>query len=145
VPSDVDVLVTHTPPKYHLDLPIALGCEHLLGELWRVQPALHVFGHVHAGKSDLLGLLKGGKEVVRWDERQARVERALARPNGFFTAILSPRSWIDLVKITFYGLAGAVWTRVWGGEIPRSTTMVLASLMYCDSGELRNLAQVVEI
>lgn len=145
VPEDTDILVTHTPPKYHLDLPVALGCEHLLQELWRVQPALHVFGHIHAGKSDLLGMLKGGKEVVRWDERQARVERALARKDGFFPAVLDPRAWVDLIKITFYAAGGAVWTRVWGGKTPRSTTMVLASLKYCNTGELRNPAQVVEI
>lgn len=145
VPRDTDVLITHTPPKYHLDLPAALGCEHLLAEVRRVQPALHVFGHVHAGRSDLLGMLKGGREVVRWDERQARVERALGRPDGFFRGVLDPRGWVDVVKITFYGLAGAVWTRIWGGKTAGSTTMVLASLMYCDSGELGNAAQVVEL
>lgn len=145
VPSGTDILVTHTPAKHHLDLPAALGCEHLLAELWRVQPRLHVFGHVHAGRSDLFGSLKGGREAVRWDERQARVERALGRRDGFFAAMLDPRAWMDLVKISFYGVVGAVWTRIWGGEMPRSTVMVLASLMYCDSGELRNEAQVVEI
>ena len=145
IPSDIDILVTHTPPKHHLDLPSGLGCEHLLAEVWRVQPTLHVFGHIHAGKSDLLGSLKGGKEVVRWDERQRRIERALSRPDGFFTAVLNPRCWIDLIKITFYGTTGALWTRIWGGKTPGSTTMVLASLMYTNSGELRNPAQVVEI
>ncbi|KAK8067498.1 hypothetical protein PG996_006610 [Apiospora saccharicola] len=45
VPEDVDILVTHGPPKGHL------GCEHLLREVWRVRSALrlHAFGHVHEG------------------------------------------------------------------------------------------------
>jgi predicted MPP superfamily phosphohydrolase len=42
VPRDTDILVTHTPPKYHLDLslPQGLGCEHLLKEVERVKPVL---------------------------------------------------------------------------------------------------------
>ncbi|KAK4917407.1 hypothetical protein LTR28_013297, partial [Elasticomyces elasticus] len=45
LPKDLDVLLTHAPPKYHLDLPAALGCEWLLKEVWRVKPRLHIFGH----------------------------------------------------------------------------------------------------
>ncbi|KAL1999678.1 hypothetical protein VTN02DRAFT_4191 [Thermoascus thermophilus] len=50
VPPDTDILVTHTPPAYHRDLsPVfSAGCPFLLAETWRVRPALHVFGHVHA-------------------------------------------------------------------------------------------------
>ena len=81
--SGIDILVTHTPPKYHLDshdsssLPIPgassggpsavlagleratfFGCEFLRQALWRTRPRLHVFGHVHEGR---------GAQVVRWD------------------------------------------------------------------------------
>lgn len=80
--SGIDILVTHTPPKYHLDshdsfsLSISsassrgsptvqngletatfLGCEFLRRALWRTKPRLHVFGHVHEGR---------GAQVVRW-------------------------------------------------------------------------------
>ena len=52
IPSGVDVLITHTPPHGILDLPtsksVHLGCPHLLHELERNKPRLHVFGHVHA-------------------------------------------------------------------------------------------------
>ena len=52
IPAGIDVLVTHTPPYGILDLPtsgnVHLGCKHLLHELERIQPRLHVFGHVHA-------------------------------------------------------------------------------------------------
>ena len=52
IPSGVDILVTHTPPYGYLDVPSSgvthLGCPHLQDELQRIQPRLHVFGHVHA-------------------------------------------------------------------------------------------------
>ncbi|KAK3049363.1 hypothetical protein LTR09_009282 [Extremus antarcticus] len=145
VPRDVDILVTHTPPKYHLDLPAALGCEHLLREVWKVQPALHVFGHIHAGKSDFVGMLKGGNEVIRWDDGQRTLEHAMTRPNGFFRGIIDPRSWLDVARVVYYGVGNVLWEQIWGGSSPDSTRMVLASLMYCNTGELRNLPQVVYI
>lgn len=53
IPAGIDVLVTHTPPYGVLDVPssggVHLGCPHLRAELQRIQPRLHVFGHVHAG------------------------------------------------------------------------------------------------
>jgi Icc-related predicted phosphoesterase len=52
IPSGVDLLITHTPPFGILDVPssggIHLGCPHLRDELQRIQPRMHVFGHVHA-------------------------------------------------------------------------------------------------
>lgn len=52
IPEGIDVLITHTPPQGILDVPssgkIHLGCPHLRNELRRIQPKLHVFGHVHA-------------------------------------------------------------------------------------------------
>lgn len=46
IPLDADVVITHGPPKYHLDLPgvTAMGDEDLLREIRRVRPAVHVFG-----------------------------------------------------------------------------------------------------
>ncbi|KAK0935330.1 hypothetical protein LTR29_013122 [Friedmanniomyces endolithicus] len=144
-PEETDVLITHTPPKYHLDLPTALGCEFLLNEVWRVRPALHVFGHVHAGKSDTLGWLKGGKEVVRWDEGQKCLERTLARPDGLVRELLNPRNWLDVMMVLAYGVMGLVWDHVWGGGQGRATLMVNASLMFNNTGELRNPPQVIDI
>lgn len=52
IPNKTDILITHTPPHGILDLPtsqsVHLGCPHLLDELERIKPQLHVFGHVHA-------------------------------------------------------------------------------------------------
>ena len=145
IPRDVDVLVTHTPPQYHLDLPAALGCESLLAEVWKVQPTLHIFGHIHAGKRDFVGELKSGREIARWDNSQRCLEQALRRPDGVFRGLLDPRSWLDIMKVCFYGLSGVLWERLMGGDYPQPTIMVLASLMYNNTGVLGNPPQVVDI
>uniref|UniRef100_M4BLI0 Calcineurin-like phosphoesterase domain-containing protein n=1 Tax=Hyaloperonospora arabidopsidis (strain Emoy2) TaxID=559515 RepID=M4BLI0_HYAAE len=52
IPTDTDVLITHTPPQGHGDLVgcTSVGCADLLHEVeLRVRPKLHVFGHVHEG------------------------------------------------------------------------------------------------
>ncbi|KAL2131148.1 hypothetical protein VTI74DRAFT_5478 [Chaetomium olivicolor] len=56
IPSDIDILVTHTPPHTHCD--DNYGCEVLRETLARVRPRLHVCGHVHQGRA---------AERVRWD------------------------------------------------------------------------------
>jgi predicted phosphodiesterase len=48
--EELDVVMTHGPAKYRLDLSSAsesLGCPHLFRALRRARPMLHVFGHVH--------------------------------------------------------------------------------------------------
>ncbi|KAF1789091.1 Metallo-dependent phosphatase-like [Phytophthora cactorum] len=52
IPTDTDVLITHTAPVGHGDLVgyQRVGCADLLREVeTRVRPKLHVFGHVHEG------------------------------------------------------------------------------------------------
>ena len=56
IPSDVDILITHGPPKGYMDVtrdwrskePIHIGSlsltKHVLG---RIKPRLHAFGHLH--------------------------------------------------------------------------------------------------
>ncbi|KAF2724553.1 Metallo-dependent phosphatase [Polychaeton citri CBS 116435] len=152
VPDDTDILITHTPPRFHLDLPSAhngegLGCGFLLGECWRVRPRAHVFGHVHAGRTETFGRWTGGKQVVRWDPRQKVVERALARSagNGLLRSMFDLRCWVDCFRIVWLGVSGLIWDKVWGGEVQRETLMVNAALMFEDSGKLGNEPQVFEI
>ena len=64
---DVDVMMTHGPPQYHLDRsehPLGrvgedkhVGCPHLFRALARAKPLLHCFGHIHEGY---------GAELVQW-------------------------------------------------------------------------------
>ncbi|KAI9843331.1 MAG: hypothetical protein M1837_006457 [Sclerophora amabilis] len=67
IPSDADVVLTHTPPQYSCDQrkdPEHVGCEALRHSLRRVRPRLAICGHVHEGR---------GIQRVRWDlERDAR-------------------------------------------------------------------------
>ncbi|KAH7360288.1 Metallo-dependent phosphatase-like protein [Rhexocercosporidium sp. MPI-PUGE-AT-0058] len=61
IPLDADIVLTHTPPKYHCDEKRerkAAGCESLREALWRIRPKLAICGHVHDGR---------GAERIRWD------------------------------------------------------------------------------
>eukprot|EP00928_Gymnodinium_smaydae_P058525 TRINITY_DN41727_c0_g1_i1.p1 TRINITY_DN41727_c0_g1~~TRINITY_DN41727_c0_g1_i1.p1 ORF type:complete len:326 (-),score=17.80 TRINITY_DN41727_c0_g1_i1:284-1261(-) len=54
VPSGADIVATHTPPAGILDASVhngdkSIGCEELKKAVFRSQPLVHIFGHVHAG------------------------------------------------------------------------------------------------
>jgi hypothetical protein len=63
--------------RCHLD-PLTLGCPHLLRELWRVRPVLHVFGHVHAGY---------GQEWLSFDRQQEAYERTVLAGGGLWNVL----------------------------------------------------------
>ncbi|TVY41460.1 putative rhamnogalacturonate lyase C, partial [Lachnellula occidentalis] len=68
IPLDSDIVITHTPPKYHCDERRdrrAAGCDGLRNALWRVRPRLAVCGHVHDGR---------GSEIVRWDLQHTSIK-----------------------------------------------------------------------
>ena len=136
IPSSTDILITHTPPSHHLDLPVGLGCEHLLKEVWRVRPRVHVFGHIHAGS---------GRENVFWNEGQKSYERVCARGDtGVFRDMVDVMAWVDVARVVYHGILGILWGRVWGGD-GSGGVMVNAALAYRDSGTLGNKPQVVDI
>ena len=61
IPLGTDIVITHTPPKYHCDESgqnEASGCKALRETLWRVRPSLAICGHVHEGR---------GAERILWD------------------------------------------------------------------------------
>lgn len=50
IPDDTDILITHGPPKGILDQTFSkskVGCSQLMKAVLRVQPKLHIFGHIH--------------------------------------------------------------------------------------------------
>ncbi len=77
IPDHVDVLITHGPPAGFGDRgPMAgrLGCADLLSRVQEVQPALHLFGHIHQDG----GVWRNGStcfaNVTTWEcERAATV------------------------------------------------------------------------
>lgn len=55
IPNDTDILVTHGPPLSVGDIVgrnggLNVGCPYLLDAVRRVEPLIHVFGHVHGGR-----------------------------------------------------------------------------------------------
>ena len=54
IPDDIDILMTHGPPLGYGDLcnsGVRAGCADLLHHImYRIQPRLHVFGHIHEGE-----------------------------------------------------------------------------------------------
>ena len=137
IPRDTDVLVTHTPPRWHLDLPIGMGCEYLLKEVWRIRPKLHIFGHVHAGR---------GREDVFWDAEQESYENLceLGQKDSSWWRLLSPRMWLSIGRMVMFGISGLLWTKVWGAET-EGTTMVNAALIDWRIGKIGYGAQIVDI
>lgn len=151
IPPTTDILITHTPPQSHLDLsPVySTGCPFLLSELWRIRPALHVFGHVHAGY---------GQEPIYWDEAQAAWERlctsrrsrskdgALGLLTGWIKDLVDVSGWVDAGRVLVYGVLGVVWAKVWGGAEVGAGWLVNAACMVegrRGEGTLGNKPQVI--
>jgi hypothetical protein len=73
VPNDVDIVMTHGPPKYILDNTAdgqSAGCEHLRRAIAKVRPRLHCFGHIHSprrGFYEAHVLNYGGEEKAELD------------------------------------------------------------------------------
>ncbi|QUC16854.1 uncharacterized protein UV8b_01095 [Ustilaginoidea virens] len=136
VPPQTDILVTHGPPKHHLDLD--LGCPQLLREVWRVKPRLHVFGHCHCAY---------GKESVYWDDMQIAYERLLSRPpRGFFRDFIPNQSWVDMSAVVFHGIHSVLWKWLMGGPgSGQGSLMVNAGQMYKNTGRAVSRSIVVDI
>ena len=55
IPENTDILITHGPPKYVLDLAldnngkglVNTGCKTLFNKVLEVKPRMHLFGHIH--------------------------------------------------------------------------------------------------
>lgn len=88
IPANTDILVTHGPPKGHLDLG-GKGCPQLLQEIRRARPRLVVFGHIHEGH--------GEDRLVYHGARSTR-DKILSADGGIFTVfamtIFTALSWI---------------------------------------------------
>ena len=61
IPNDLDILITHGPPRGILDLTVrnkSAGCENLLCKIKEVKPKIHIYGHIHEGygKIEMFGI-----------------------------------------------------------------------------------------
>lgn len=122
IPLQTDILITHGPPSYYLDIK-GSGCPALLQALWRIRPQLHVFGHIHAAR---------GVEDVFWTPYQKIYEKSCEEGGGFMNLVSL------LVHIIHYFLKG-------GHSDHRETVLVNASIVGGYRDELRRGAIVVDI
>ena len=144
VPDDVDILVTHNPPKWHLDLATSggLGDEFELEEIWRTKPTLQVCGHIHSSH---------GKEYLWWDKAQRLFEQIREHAYGNGKAQFSQPPLIEILDVTLYikvarliweDLKGLVWSRLWGGT-RQGSILVNAALTRQTTNQLGNKPHVV--
>ncbi|KAI9368243.1 Metallo-dependent phosphatase-like protein [Aspergillus egyptiacus] len=125
IPDDADILITHGPPRSHLDLG-HLGCWSLLSRLWGMQrkPVLHVFGHIHGAY---------GKETLFWDAFQEAYECIMNDKCKFW----------KMVKLGYFGLARLVGAGTRAGE--GKTVMINAAAVGGVRDEKRREAICVDI
>ncbi|KAF9881968.1 ser/Thr protein phosphatase family protein [Colletotrichum karsti] len=82
--QDVDVVVTHGPPRGIFDRTASaerIGCAGLFAAVSRARPRLHCFGHVHRG---------WGARVVRWRRSRAASDAAAADASSSPSAAAAP-------------------------------------------------------
>lgn len=133
IPMETDILITHTPPRHHLD--IDLGCPWLLKELWRVKPRLHVFGHIHSGH---------GREKVFWDHAQEAYEQLMAAPRmGLIGDLLPSGAWIDVVLTVGYSIWDVLFGRL--GTKDEGGLMINAAMVYGSTTTIGNPPEVVDL
>lgn len=99
-----DILVTHMPPRFHLDVA-GYGDDNLLRELWRTRPRLHVFGHIHAGY---------GRELLVYDRFQALYERICRGPKGWIGGV---KAVFDLIEMSARFIGFMIWSRGESGTV----------------------------
>ncbi|KAJ6103204.1 hypothetical protein N7486_005631 [Penicillium sp. IBT 16267x] len=88
VPDGIDILITHSPPLAHHD--VSFGFTHLLQTLWKVEPRLHVIGHVREG---------AGTVEVLFNRLQDAYERTIAAGGGIRNLLFT--AW-ELAKTYFW-------------------------------------------
>ena len=108
VPPDTDILLTHGPPKWHLDAN-ALGNEYLLKELRRTKLPLVVFGHIHAGY---------GHDVIAFDDVQVAYEDIVFGKKGI----------LPLITMILHLLIDGTYKK-WIGSRPKVTRLVNAAVV----------------
>ncbi|KAL4795172.1 Metallo-dependent phosphatase-like protein [Aspergillus venezuelensis] len=131
ITEDTDILITHGPPKGHLDLG-HLGCAYLRQRLWnmRRRPKLHVFGHIHGGY---------GTEIAKWDPMQRTYENFLDGRSGLLGFFFLVCFWLsDWLRGIFIGGRSA-------GQQTAHTVMVNAAAVGGVRDEKSRKAIVVDI
>lgn len=129
VPLDTDVLLTHGPPKGHLDQE-SKGCPQLLKEIWRVRPNLVVFGHIHDGH---------GQQDIVYDAIDAAYDGVMAGDRGIVAVLLM--AFLILLRSLSETLLVFKWFQSVSPR--RCTTLVNAAVVTRKSGQERQQPAIV--
>ncbi|KAK8051423.1 metallophosphoesterase domain-containingprotein [Apiospora rasikravindrae] len=126
VPRETDILVTHGPPRFHLDLDI--GCSGLLADTWRAKPKLHIFGHIHCAR---------GKQAVWWDSCQLGYENFLSRKmRGPIWDMVPNAQWLDVANIIIFGISSILWKWLMLGGHAEGGLLINAACQDGNKGKL---------
>lgn len=143
--KEIDVLITHPPPLYHLDVD-GYGSKFILDELWRIRPTLHVFGQIHGGY---------GTDVLTYDEFEATYERIRRGPTysyerddqdiwAYSWVRRGSRPWRGLTEM-FFGVVKYWLSSDKGKARGLQTTLVNAAHVGGVRDDLRRPAVVIDI
>jgi hypothetical protein len=125
IPSDADIVVTHTPPRYHRDVSSGSfspnGCAGLLKAMWRVKPLLHVCGHIHGSR---------GRSVLDWGRDQEAYEQARGRRMAGFKEVLSWHAWKGFLMVLVFGMRRVLAERFWSSPSPSRTSVLVNAAMW---------------
>jgi predicted phosphodiesterase len=128
---EIDIMMTHGPPKYKLDrtagMGDSIGCPHLFRAVRRSRPKVHVFGHVHKSY---------GAEMVDWSSNAE--EELPGDDDGEHDGIRDRSTMIGQVD------SGVRRLEVKGLDTAQQTVFVNAALMGHDQ-ELRDLPWLLEM
>lgn len=126
-----DILVTHGPPKFHLDARDfhRAGCPYLGEEVARMRPRFHVFGHIHASY---------GREDTVLDGIQRAYEDIMIGWGGWGTVgwMLARTIWEELARL-LRGFRPR--------EVRSTTTFINAAVVGGPNNKLVNPAVVFDL
>jgi hypothetical protein len=130
IPQDVDIVMTHGPPKYFLDATPDgrnAGCEHLREAIIRVRPRLHCFGHIHCGY---------GAQRLDW--------KSPAKTNDSRPFITIPKEWVGKNQAKKKGYSALPPGSV--EDMGRKVQTLLVNAAVMDgNGEPSNMPWVVDL
>lgn len=125
--GSLDILVTHGPPKHHLDARDfhRAGCPDLGTSVAQIHPKLMIFGHIHAAH---------GREAVALDPMQRAYEEVMTGTAGYVTGI----GWMVLLLV--WDWVDALLWRILRVSRPKTpvTVFVNAAVVGGSKNELRN-------
>lgn len=124
VPLHTDIILTHGPPRGHLDGFKKSGCAFLAQEVVRVRPRLVTYGHIHVGYGTEERVYdRVGKAYEQISGQGAGWGDVVSMAWGVMLGYLIPRSWRQPERRT--GFVNAAVVEGWENHIVKNEAVVL--------------------